>query len=199
MLHDFLYLLLILCCLLHSVCFEACLSAALHGLIMADSQGTRIQSLKNTFVKEFVRWHITTIRISRRKKILIFFSLKWLSPTCVLLVEFHFIFVTKDDVVIYLHENMRIKHLLLQRSYSFRTDLHSVQPQLAALDLLAKLTGLCSCTDTYSGLANAMYLSEEKRHKWIFCCTIRTNARGPVRRIKGHLFVENGKNRTSYP
>lgn len=33
------------------------------------------------------------------------------------LVRFHFIFVTRDDVVIYLHENMRIKQLLLKRLF----------------------------------------------------------------------------------
>lgn len=36
------------------------------------------------------------------------------SPTCDVLVGFHFIFVTKDDIVIYLQENMRIKQLLLK-------------------------------------------------------------------------------------
>lgn len=43
-----------------------------------------------------------------------FLSQTWMS---VRLVRFHFIFVTRDDVVIYLHENMRIKQLLLKRLF----------------------------------------------------------------------------------
>ena len=98
------------------VCLFVVLSALLYGPITAvDCEpGDENSVSENTFVKSFVRWHIVIIRISKKKKkILIFLSVKWVSPTCVLLVGFHFIFVTKDGVVIYLNENMRIKQVLL--------------------------------------------------------------------------------------
>lgn len=53
-----------------------------------------------------------------RKYILIFFSQKWKVQHVSCWLSFIFIFVTKDDVVIYLHENMTIKHLLLKQPYS---------------------------------------------------------------------------------
>lgn len=46
------------------------------------------------------------------KKILMFLHLE--KVHYVMMIEFHFIFVTKDDVVIYLHKHMRIKQLLLR-------------------------------------------------------------------------------------
>lgn len=121
-----------------------CLSAAPYGPITAvDWQSGEEDSIPeiNTFVEAFVRWHIMINRISRKKKkILIFLSLKWLSPTCVMLVGFHFIFVTKDSVVIYLHENMRIKQLLLKWLYFFFLN-QILHLKIRPLFVLCKLHG----------------------------------------------------------
>lgn len=98
------------------------------------------------------------IRISRKKKILIFLRLTWISPTCVMLVGFHFIFVTKDDVVIYLHENMRIKQLLLKQSFLFRTDLLSEGSKVLLVKTIwNQITIFCCHTDPVS-LVKCMFL-----------------------------------------